>query len=89
MALLPKQISYPAGDINVPGIFYLPDDRAVCAAVLVLHGSDGFKPNHEMIARKLAQEGFAAERIRTTGFYPEAPLPGFIFSRGKRYGGSR
>ena len=60
MALLPKRISVPAGDINVPGILYLPADRAACAAVIVLHGSDGFKTNHEMIARKLANEGFAA-----------------------------
>jgi dienelactone hydrolase len=60
MTLLPKQISYRAGDTSVPGILYLPDDRATCVAVIVLHGSDGFKPNHEMIARKLAKEGFAA-----------------------------
>lgn len=60
MALLPKRISLPAGDINVPGILYLPADRATCAAVIVLHGSDGFKTNHEVIARKLAKEGFAA-----------------------------
>ena len=60
MTLFPKQISYPAGDTNVPGILYLPDDQAACAAVIVLHGSDGFKSNHEMIARKLAEEGFTA-----------------------------
>jgi dienelactone hydrolase len=60
MDLLLKKISYPAGDINVPGILCLPRDRAACAPVIVFHGSDGFKPNHEMVARKLAKEGFAA-----------------------------
>ena len=57
MDLLLKKISYPAGDINVPGILCLPRDRAACAPVIVFHGSDGFKPNHEMVARKLAKEG--------------------------------
>ena len=60
MTLLSKQISYPAGDTTVPGILYLPGDQADCAAVIVFHGSDGFKSNHEMIARRLAKEGFAA-----------------------------
>ena len=60
MALLCEQIFYPAGDINVPGILYLPADRAACAAMIVFHGSDGFKSNHERIARNLAKEGFAA-----------------------------
>ena len=60
MDVLLKKISYPAGDTNVPGILCLPGDRAACAAVIVFHGSDGFKSNHEMIARKLAKEGFAA-----------------------------
>ena len=60
MTLLSKQISYPAGDTTVPGILYLPGDQADCAAVIVFHGSDGFKSNHQMIARRLAKEGFAA-----------------------------
>ena len=60
MGLITKKISYPAGDKNVPGFLCLPKNRSACAAVIILHGSDGFKPNHEMIARKLAKEGFAA-----------------------------
>jgi dienelactone hydrolase len=60
MRVLTKKISYPAGDINVPGFFCLPENSALCAAVVVFHGSDGFKLNHEMITRKLADEGFAA-----------------------------
>lgn len=60
MCLLPEKISYPAGDINVPGFLCLPRAQAACAPVIIFHGSDGFKPNHEMIARKLAMEGFAA-----------------------------
>jgi len=60
MGILLKKISYPAGDINNPGFLCLPEDQAACATVIIFHGSDGFKPNHEMIARKLAEEGFAA-----------------------------
>ena len=60
MSILPEKISYPAGDINVPGCLCLPQDQTDCAPVIIFHGSDGFKPNHEMIARKLAREGFAA-----------------------------
>ena len=60
MDFVQEKISYPAGDLNVSGFLCLPKRQAACAAVIILHGSDGFKPNHEMIARKLAGEGFAA-----------------------------
>ena len=74
MTLLPKQISYFAGDTTVPGILYLPDDRDACAAVIVFHGSDGFKSNHEIIARKLAKEGFAALALTWFGGASSRPL---------------
>jgi dienelactone hydrolase len=67
MRLLTKRISYSAGGINVPGFFCLPNNQASCAAVLIFHGSDGFKPNHEAIARKLAEEGFAALALNWFG----------------------
>ena len=60
MRELQKKISYPAGDINIPGYLCLPREQTDCAPVIIFHGSDGFKPNHETIARKLAMEGFAA-----------------------------
>lgn len=60
MRLSPQSISYPAGDIHVPGYLCLPQAQSDCAPVIVFHGSDGFKPNHAMIARRLAGEGFAA-----------------------------
>jgi dienelactone hydrolase len=60
MRTIPEKISYPAGDIDIPGCFYLPRDQSDCAPVIIFHGSDGFKSNHEAIARKLAQKGFAA-----------------------------
>lgn len=60
MPVLTKKIFYPAGDIKVPGFLCLPENLAPCAAIVIFHGSDGFKPNHEMITRKLADEGFAA-----------------------------
>ena len=67
MRVLTKKICYPAGDINVPGFFCLPENQASCAAVLIFHGSDGFKPNHEAIARKLAKEGLAALALNWFG----------------------
>lgn len=59
MDLLAQPISYPAGSISVPGFLCLPRGSSASPVVIVLHGSDGFKPNHEEIARKLAAEGFA------------------------------
>ena len=60
MGVLQQRISYPAGDITVPGFLCWPEHHASCSAVILFHGSDGFKPNHEKIARKLAKEGLAA-----------------------------
>jgi dienelactone hydrolase len=67
MRLLTKKIWYPAGNLNVPGFFCLPENQAACAAVLIFHGSDGFKPNHEEIALKLAKEGLAALALNWFG----------------------
>ena len=60
MGLLAKSISYPAGGITVPGFLCLPEGQSTRGTIIVLHGSDGFKPNHEKTARTLAGEGFAA-----------------------------
>lgn len=60
MRVLQKTISYPAGDINVPGILCVPKGQVAGAAVIIFHGSDGLKPNHAEIARKLAQDGLTA-----------------------------
>jgi dienelactone hydrolase len=67
MRVVQKQISYSAGDISVPGILCLPEEQAASAAVIVFHGSDGLKPNHEEIACKLAEEGLAALALRWFG----------------------
>jgi carboxymethylenebutenolidase len=67
MRLLTKKISYLSGEINVPGFFCLPENQTSCPAVLIFHGSDGFKPNHEAIARKLAKEGLAALALNWFG----------------------
>ncbi|MDJ0987377.1 MAG: alpha/beta fold hydrolase [Desulfobacterales bacterium] len=67
MGILQKPISYPAGDIIVPGILCLPEHRSDSAVVVVLHGSDGFKPNHGEIAMRLANEGFAAVALSWFG----------------------
>ena len=67
MRVLTKKISYPAGDINVPGFLCCPQNQASCAAVLIFHGSDGFKPNHEAIAWELAKEGLASLALNWFG----------------------
>lgn len=67
MDLSAKSISYPAGSINVPGFLCLPKGQSTRGAIVVLHGSDGFKPNHEQIARRLAAEGFAALAVSWFG----------------------
>jgi dienelactone hydrolase len=67
MDVIAKSISYPAGDINVPGFLCLPRDLSASPAVIVLHGSDGFGPNHEKIVRKLTAEGFAALAVSWFG----------------------
>jgi dienelactone hydrolase len=67
MRVVQKRISYSAGDISVPGILWLPQEQAASAAVIVFHGSDGLKPSHEEIARRLAEEGFAALALRWFG----------------------
>ena len=71
MLEIPEKISYPAGDIDVPGYLCLPPEQTACAPVIIFHGSDGFKPNHEMIARKLARQGFAA--LALTWFGGDSP----------------
>lgn len=48
------------GNITVPGRFCRPCGVGPFPAVVVLHGSDGFKPNHLKIAEKLARLGMAA-----------------------------
>ena len=70
MDFISEKISYPAGDINVSGFLCLPKNQATSAAVIIFHGSDGFKPNHEMIARRLAGEGFAALALTWFGEGP-------------------
>jgi dienelactone hydrolase len=67
MDVIAKSISYPAGDINVPGFLCLPRDLSASPAVIILHGSDGFGPNHEKIVRKLTAEGFAALAVSWFG----------------------
>ena len=67
MCELTEKISYPAGDINIPGCLCLPPDQTDCAPVIIFHGSDGFKPNHEEVARKLAKAGIAGLALNWFG----------------------
>lgn len=58
--IITKKITRYAGEVKIPVFFCLPAGRGPFPVVIVLHGSDGFKPNHAEIAKKLAKEGFAA-----------------------------
>ena len=49
-----------AGGAKIPGCFFLPEGSGPFAVVVVLHGSDGFQPNHAEIGQKLATAGFAS-----------------------------
>lgn len=60
MAIIEKEISWQAGGAQIPALFCKPDDQGPFAVVIVLHGSDGFKPNHAAVARQLAEAGFAS-----------------------------
>ncbi|MGD8882646.1 MAG: dienelactone hydrolase family protein [Desulfobacterales bacterium] len=56
----PIEMTYKAGGAKIPGCFFLPEGRGPFAVVVVLHGSDGFQPNHAEIGQKLAAAGFAS-----------------------------
>ena len=58
--IITKKITLQAGDVKIPGFFCLPAGRGPFPVLIVFHGSDGFKPNHADIAKKLAREGLAA-----------------------------
>ena len=60
MAIIEKEISWQAGGAQIPALFCKPDDQGPFGVVIVLHGSDGFKPNHAAVARQLAEAGFAS-----------------------------
>ena len=57
--IITKDVTIQAGDVKIPGFFCLPAGRGPFPVVIVFHGSDGFKPSHAEIARKLARDGFA------------------------------
>lgn len=61
MEVVSGRTSVDVDGASVPAHFCLPAKvKDPLPVVVVLHGSDGFKPNHRKIAEKLAGEGFAA-----------------------------
>ena len=60
MEIIKKDILIQAGQARMPGLFYRPPGTGPFPAVVVFHGSDGYKPNHGGVAHRLAGEGFAA-----------------------------
>lgn len=71
--IITQKITTQAGDTQVPGLFCLPDGDGPFPMMVVLHGSDGFKPNHQAIAEKLAAEGMAAYAPTWFGGDPARP----------------
>lgn len=71
MPVVEKNTSYRADDLEIPCFFCTPAGEGPFPAVMVLHGSDGFKPNHAQMARNLARQGFAA--IAPTWFGGSSP----------------
>mgnify|MGYP001816277176 CR=1 FL=1 len=60
MKIIKKNILIQAGRARIPGHFCHPPGKGSFPAVVVFHGSDGYKPNHGGVAHRLAREGFAA-----------------------------
>ena len=58
--IITKEITLQAGDVKIPGFFCVPEGTGLFPVVVIFHGSDGFKTNHAEIAKRLAQQGFAA-----------------------------
>ena len=44
-----KEITLQAGDVKIPGFFCLTEGSRPFPVVVVFHGSDGFKPNHNIL----------------------------------------
>ena len=73
-ALASGNTSVTVEGVVVPGFFCLPAETGQpLPVVVVMHGSDGFKPNHGRIAQKLAEEGFAAFAPVWFGSDPSRP----------------
>lgn len=60
MPVVEENTAYPADNLEIPCFLCTPTDDGPFPLVIVLHGSDGFKPNHAHIARNLARQGLAA-----------------------------
>lgn len=60
MPVVEENTAYRADDLEIPCFFCTPAGDGPFPLVIVLHGSDGFKPNHAQIARNLARQGLAA-----------------------------
>lgn len=59
-SIITREITTRVGAVEVPGLYCLPPGNGPFPAIIVLHGSDGFKPNHRLIAERLASQGMAA-----------------------------
>ncbi len=68
-----REMTTRVGAAEVPGLYCLPPGSGPFPAVVVLHGSDGFKPNHRFIAEKLAVQGMAAYAPTWFGGDPARP----------------
>ena len=68
-----REITLKTGNVKIPGFFCLPEGMGPFPIIVVFHGSDGFKPNHAEIAKKLAKEGFAALAPTWFGGDPARP----------------
>ncbi len=73
MAPEPERFSAPAGDAVVPGVVCVPRQEGPHPLVLVLHGSDGFGPQHIEVTRALARAGLAAAAPEWFGGSPARP----------------
>jgi carboxymethylenebutenolidase len=71
MPVAEQTTSYRAADLEIPCFLCTPAGKGPFPLVIVLHGSDGFKPNHAQVARQLARQGLAA--LAPTWFGGDSP----------------
>ncbi len=71
MSIRPERLVVSSHGAMVRGVLCVPRGSGAYPLVLVLHGSDGFGPQHVHAARRLARSGFAAVAMEWFGGTPE------------------
>ncbi|MFC1907253.1 dienelactone hydrolase family protein [Chloroflexota bacterium] len=58
MEVVSSEVKYSSGDITIFAYLSRPKEGESFPAILILHGTEGYKKHHEDYARKLAENGY-------------------------------